>query len=283
MYQLSNRVAKSGNYPPDSMQAGRNLLLASTMEPVEAGLLDLLENAFYQSSNILVRHIAVGSGRALEIASNGRVDIVLTHAPKLEEQFIEEGWGLSKVPLMANDYILVGPSSDPAKLKFTENNSVTELFKKIAFSESPFISRGDQSGTYLREQEIWEAAGTNPAGNWYKVFSGVAGNLGILRMAAEISAYTLVDRASYLLAQSNESLTIYASKENISDGSGHSLLNNTFVLTLVNPERVPNVNYQDATIFAQWLQQEGKSIIAAFGTEKFGEPLFSLVEDNIIS
>lgn len=286
--RFSNKVANkpTRNHAPNekttnSMQAGRNLLLASTMEPVEAGLLDLLENTFYQFSNILVRHIAVGSGRALEIAREGRVDIVLTHAPKLEKQFMDEGWGFLKVPLMANDYVIVGPPADPANLKSANNKSATEIFKRIAFSKSIFLSRSDHSGTHLREQEIWEATGISHKGNWYQVSPGVAGNLGILRLAVEKGAYTLVDKASYLLAHNNENLKIYADKAYISDGNDHNLLDNIFALTLVNPKRVPSVNYQEATLFIQWLQQEGKNIIAGFGTEKFSEPLFTLVEDSI--
>jgi len=285
LHRFSNKIAKterqpSGEITTNSKKPSRNLLLASTMEPVEAGLLDLLESTFYQYSNILLRHIAVGSGRALEIAREGRVDIVLTHAPKLEEQFMSEGWGTKRVPLMDNDYILVGPLSDPAKLKSSNNKGVTELFKQIAFSKSNFLSRGDQSGTHLREQEIWENTGIVPVGNWYLVSPGVAGNLGILHLAAEKEAYTLVDKVSYLLARNNDNITIFASKENAISIRDQKLLNNIFALIVVNPERVPNVNYQDADIFVQWLQKEGKNIIAGFGDEKLGESLFTLVEDN---
>lgn len=280
--KFSNKIANpTEKQPSDEMaanpkQSERNLLLASTMEPVEAGLLDLLENTFYQKNNILVRHIALGSGRALEIARQGRVDITLTHAPKLEEEFMNEGWGLTKVPLMANDFIMVGPTSDPAKLEKAVNKSVPEIFKQIALSESSFISRGDHSGTHLREQEIWETTGIAPTGSWYYVAPGVAGNLGVLRMASENGAYTLVDRASYLLSNGNKNMKVYASKVNTSNIQDKKLLDNVFTLTLVNPERAPNVNHQDAALFVQWLQREGKKIIAGFGEEKFGEPLFTL-------
>lgn len=256
----------------------RHLLLASTKEPVETGLLDIIENAFYQSSNILVRHIAVGSGRALDIAREGRVDLVLTHAPELEEQFMEEGWGFVKTPLMANDFVVVGPSTDPAKVSSIVEDGVIEVFKGIAISRSNFISRGDQSGTHLREQEIWKAAGISPGGSWYHIFPGVAGNLGTLSLAAEKEAYTFVDKASYLLAHNNSNTTIYTGRDNnIKD---RELLKNIFVLILINQNRVPAVNHQDSLLFSRWLQQEGEKIIAGFGKEKFGEPLFYAVEEN---
>lgn len=249
----------------------RHLLLASTMEPVESGLLDFLEHSFFKSSSILVRHIAVGSGRALKLAREGRVDMVLTHAPELEEQFLNQGWGRMKIPLMANDFIVVGPASDPAGIGLVCSD-VLEAFKKIADSKSFFISRGDQSGTHLREQKIWEAAGVETNDSWHFVFPGIAGNLGALNMAAKKNAYTIVDRASYLLAR-NEYLIVYVNREH--SEKNHELLNNIFVLIPVNPDYVTGINDEEADHFIYWLRKEGKNIIENFGKEEFGSPLFS--------
>ncbi|MDO9534408.1 MAG: substrate-binding domain-containing protein [Bacillota bacterium] len=256
----------------------RHLLLASTMEPVETGLLDVLEGAFYQSSGVLVRHIALGSGRALQIAKSGRVDMALTHAPELEEEFMEEGWGESRFPVMANDFVLVGPVSDPAEIaKIDPSGGTKEAFRKVALSRSPFISRGDHSGTHLRELKIWESAGISPEGEWYLKSSGVVGNLGILRLALEKKAYTLVDRATFLLSRSFEKMIrIFTGTEEGNALTGE--LENIFSLTLVNPERIPTVNSEDALLFAGWIQgKEAQQVIAGFGQESFGRPLFSIV------
>lgn len=254
----------------------RHLLLASTMEPVETGLLDVLEGAFYQNAGVLVRHISLGSGRALQIAGTGRVDMALTHAPKLEEDFLKAGWGKAKFPIMSNDFVLVGPASDPAGITgMNASKGAKEAFRKIFLTKSPFISRSDYSGTHLREVKIWESAGISPEGKWYLSSTGVIGNLGVLSLALEKKAYTLVDRATYLLSRSKEkNMKIFVGTE-----EGNALpgeMENIFSLTLVNPERIFSVNYDDAVLFARWLQgDEAQGIIAGFGKEKFGRSLFS--------
>lgn len=255
----------------------RHLLLASTLEPIETGLLDVLEEAFFQTSGVLVRHIALGSGRALEIARKGRVDMVLTHAPKLEEKFMQEGWGKSRTPVMANDFVLAGPASDPAGItELDARGGVKEAFRQIALSRAPFVSRGDRSGTHLKELHIWESAGITPGGEWYIVSSGIVGNMGVLRLALEKQAYTLVDRATFLLSHSRDKMKIFMGTE-----EGNALpgeLENVFSLLLVNPERVPSVNFEDSLLFAQWIQEkEARQIISSFGKESFSRPLFSRV------
>lgn len=256
--------------------AEQHLLLASTMEPVETGLLDVLEEAFFQSSGILLRHIALGSGRALELAQKGRVDMALTHAPALEEEFMREGWGISIIPVMSNDFVLAGPKADPAGLaKLDQTGGVKKAFNRIAASRAPFISRGDRSGTHLKELHIWEGAGVEPAGDWYIVSSGIAGNLGILRLAREKQAFTLVDRATFLLSR-EDNMKIYMGKEEGTALTGE--LDNVFSLVLVNPQRMPTVNFQGALRFARWVQEaEARQIIEGFGRESFGRPLFSKV------
>ncbi len=268
------------NGTPKQVSSMRHLLLASTMEPVETGLLDLLEEAFYQSSGILVRHIAVGSGRALEIAREGRVDMVLTHAPELEERFIAEGWGKKRLPLMSNNFVIVGPRELSSQLELETN--LLEIFKQIARCNYPFISRGDESGTYLREQRIWKAANIEPALPWYQTTSGVAGNLGIINLAREKRAFALVDRASYLLSQVEGDLTLVADQETGERTKNQELLQNVFSLIPVAPEKAfktaPSQENKEleesSSLFIQWLQGEGKNIITSFGKKKFGSPLF---------
>lgn len=253
------------------------LLLATTMEPVETGLLDELESAFYRYKGIYVRHLAAGSGRALEIARGGRVDMALTHAPELEAEFMREGWGAHQVPIMSNGFVLVGPIDDPAGIgQAAGRRQAADLFQKIARAKAPFVSRGDHSGTHLREVEIWEKAGITPKGDGYLFYPGVSGNLGALRFAREKKAYMLTDLASYYLAHSEDEMKIYLD-------TGHAVceaeLENTFVLTLVNPEKVPAARYQDASHFARWLTKgEGKKIIENFGKDVYAKPLFIPVE-----
>ena len=269
--QKSDQLAKEGS-------TVRHILIASTMELVETGLLDVLEDVFFQSTGILVRHIALGSGRALEIAREGRVDLVITHAPELEEKFMEEGMGSWKIPLMSNHFALVGPSELIQEVKPENNSSPTgiiPIFQKIASSGLNFVSRGDQSGTHMREQKIWKTAGVNPPKEVYTVSSGVAGNLGILNLANEKRAFALVDRASYIIAQNKSHVDnleiVYGDAGNLHD---NELLCNIFVLITVNPECFSSVNYEDAISFARWLQWEGKEIVAGFGEDKFQAPLF---------
>lgn len=267
--------ASLGDIDNKNVSKERHLLLASTMEPVETGLLDVLEGAFFQTTGVLIRHIALGSGRALEIAREGRVDMVLTHAPEMEEKFMLEGWGKSKIPVMANDFVLTGPAFDPAGLKmFDRNGGVKEAFHQIALSHAPFVSRGDRSGTHLKELRIWESVGISPGGEWYIVSSGIVGNMGILRLALEKQAYTLVDRATFLLSRSQNKMHIFIGTEEGSAPPGE--LENVFSLILVNPERVPSVNFADALLFARWIQEkEAQQIISDFGKESFGRSLFS--------
>ncbi len=251
----------------------RYLLLATTMETVETGLMDFLEEAFLRASGILVRHISAGSGRALQIAREGRVDMVLSHAPTLEKAFMDEGWGIEMAPVMTNDFIIAGPLSDPAGLGVPPKPyGAAEALARIASAAVPFVSRGDSSGTHMRELEIWKQAGIVPAGGWYIKSSGVAGNLGALRLAREKEGYILVDRATFLVSRP-EAMGIFLPDGKIKGEGGG--LENIFVAILVNPERVPGAKLADARRFARWLQgREGQELISSFGRDSFGAPLF---------
>ncbi len=252
------------------------LLIASTMEPVETGLMDELETFFYKERGVFIRHLAAGSGRALEFARAGRVDMALTHAPALEKEFMQEGWGVYQYPIMTNDFIIIGPASDPARIgQIKKNVSVKEIFKRIASSESPFVSRGDHSGTNLREIEIWEKSGITPKGNWYLLYPGVAGNLGAIRFARENNAYIFTDRASYCLSHTDGFFKIFLEND---QNTYTKELSNVFVLTLVNPEKVASSRLDDAIKFARWLQREkGRKIIDTFGQKTYNRSLFTAV------
>jgi len=281
---FSNRTppCKASSFADETAEvafAGQHLLLASTMEPVETGLLDILEEAFFQSTGILVRHIALGSGRALELAKKGRVDMALTHAPALEEKFMREGWGISIFSVMSNDFVLIGPEVDTAGLKRLDYaNGVKEVFRCIAAAAAPFVSRGDRSGTHLKELQIWEEAGVTPGGDWYSVSSGIAGNMGVLRLAQRKIAYALVDRATFILSRSTDGMKIYRGNEEGTALQGE--LGNVFSLVLVNPQRVQTVNFEGALRFARWIREaQAIRIIEGFGRESYGRPLFINVSE----
>lgn len=278
--ELTDFLNRTGNIrhmpaQPTKEEEEKNfLLLASTMEPVETGLLDALEAAFFKERGIYVRHLAAGSGRALEIARGGRVDMVLTHAPGLEKVFMEEGWGAYQFPVMTNDFALVGPAADPAGVAgIKDNGSIAGTFRRIARAKTSFVTRGDHSGTHLRELEIWEKAGVSPSGDWYISYPGVAGNLGALRFARGKQAYMLTDMASYYLSHGEGDYRVFLD----TDSASCKDLENIFVLTLVNPEKVPSSRLKDASLFARWLLKEkGRKIITDFGRDTYEKPLFAI-------
>ncbi len=231
----------------------RPILLASTIGPAEVGILDRLEAAFHGATGLWVRHIAAGSGQALTIARGGRVDLVLAHAPDEEEQFIAEGWGLSRHPLMKNDFVLVGPPEDPAGVR--QAGSAAETMARIASAGALFLTRGDRSGTHCKELRLWEQAGVDPAGApWYRTFERGAQGSGVtLREADRLGAYTLVDQAT-LAAVRPVRLTVLFER----DGA----LENLFSLLALNPERLPYLNHTGARRFIAWATgPEGQAVI----------------------
>ncbi|HYG56768.1 MAG TPA: substrate-binding domain-containing protein [Symbiobacteriaceae bacterium] len=234
----------------------RPILLASTIGPVEVGLLDALEAAFHTATGLWVRHIAAGSGQALEIARAGRVDLVLTHSPAEEDRFISEGWGQSRHPLMRNDFVLCGPPGDPAGVRGSA--TCTEAMKRIAAAGAPFLSRADQSGTHMKELSLWAAAGVEPGGTWYRCYERGAQGSGITLRAAEAQgAYMLVDRAAYAAVAPARTSILW---------EGDPCMGNLFSLVTLNPERFLLANHEGARQFVAWATSaEGQAAIAAFG------------------
>jgi tungstate transport system substrate-binding protein len=248
-------------------QGSRFILLASTIGPIDSGIVDRLEDEFEKEIGIRVRHVGAGTGAALEIAKNGQVDVVLVHAKSLEEKFVKEGFGTERIDLMYNDFVIVGPPGDPAGIKGMK--VATEALKIISGKAVPFVSRGDRSGTHVAEMELWEKAGMKPSGSWYGVYEkGSEGNLPTLRYTDQKGAYTVIDRATYLALKDQIKLAILV--------EGDESLLNFISLIPVNPQKLPKVNYEDAMVFVKWLTfpEKGQKIIRDFGKDKYGSPLF---------
>ena len=235
--------------------------LSTTTSTENSGLLKALLPAFEAKTGIRVKVIAVGTGKALELGKNGDVDATLVHARQLEDKFVQEGWGTGRRDVMYNDFIVVGPVADPARVK--GGRDVIAAFGKIAASGARFISRGDNSGTDLMEKGYWQAAGSRPAGAAY-----VSAGLGmgeVLNMAAEMRAYTLTDRATYGAYKAKTGLAILV--------EGDRRMFNPYGIIAVNPARHPGVNYQGAKRLIDWITSpEGQARIAAF--RPAGEQLF---------
>jgi tungstate transport system substrate-binding protein len=216
---------------------------------------------FEQRFHLKVDVIPVGSGKALKLAENGDVDVVLSHAPELEEVFMKAGFGVNRRDVMYNDFVIVGPPSDPAHLR--DAGGVLNAPKRLAAAPAPFISRGDESGTHQKERELWRAAGITPSGPWYVVAGQGMG--ATLLMAIERRAYTLTDRATYLAYKQRDELLIVV--------QGDPLLFNPYTIIAVNPARYPHVQYVAAMELIAWLTSpEGQRLIG--GLTQDGEPLF---------
>lgn len=251
---------------PQLVQAEElRLRLATTTSTQDTGLLDALNPPFEQMMHIKVDVIAVGTGKALELGSRGDVDVVMVHARDAEDKFVAEGNGVNRRDVMYNDFVIVGPESDPAKIKGMTD--AAGALKKIAESQAIFVSRGDQSGTHQKELQIWKAQGIKPEGKWY-VEAG-QGMGPVLTMANEKLAYTVSDRGTYLKYVGDKKIGLKV----LSEG-GKDLLNPYGVIA-VNPAKCPSARYVYAMAYIGWVtSQEGQKIIRDFGVEKFGQPLF---------
>ncbi|MDX9715131.1 MAG: substrate-binding domain-containing protein [Dissulfurispiraceae bacterium] len=242
------------------------LKLASTIGPIDAGIVNALEDAYKQKTGIHIVHTAAGSGRALQLAETGEYDLVLVHAKTLEEKFIRDGFGTQRYDLMYNDFVILGPQSDPSGISMSDNAAAA--FRMIAKTQAPFITRGDNSGTHIKELEIWSMAKITPSGAWYIVSEhGSKSTASTLMDADSRQAYTIMDRATYITLKSKLKLRILVEKDEI--------LLNYMTLIPVNPAKFPKVNYKEAIRFIEWLQsREAQMIIRDFGRDKYNELLF---------
>ncbi len=249
------------------------LRLATTTSTYDSGLLDEIIPDFEEKTGARVDIIAVGTGQAIAIAKRGDVDVVLVHNRKMEEEFIDEGYGLVRYPLMYNDFILLGPRDDPAGVQGVP--LAASAMAMIADQAAEFASRGDDSGTHAREKSLWEQAGRSvePSGDWY--LSLGQGMAETLRFADERGAYTLSDRGTYLaLRDAYPHIVVVVGGETLMDNKDPSLLNPYSVIA-VNPDRHSGVNADLAEVFIEWLcSKETQGRIASYGLETVGQPLF---------
>jgi tungstate transport system substrate-binding protein len=242
----------------------KTLILATTTSTQDTGLLDVLIPIFEKQTGYFVKTIAVGSGQAMTMGQKGEADVLLVHSPAAEKKFMEDGFGVSRRLVMHNDFIIVGPAEDPAKIKGLK--SAGEAFKKIAAAQALFISRGDNSGTHAKEKDIWKVADVKYEGEkWYQQTGLGMGQT--LNVAAEKKAYTLADRGTYLAVAKTMKLDILV--------QGDAVLLNIYHVMEVNPQKWPKVNITAAKAFADFmLSKETQEIIKTYGVDKYGSPLF---------
>ncbi len=245
--------------------ANPNLILATTTSTQDSGLLDVLIPLFQNKTGYKVQTVAVGSGQAMEMGQQGNADVLLVHSPAAEQQFMQDGWGKDRELIMHNDFVIVGPASDPARIK---GLSSTDAFKAIAAAQAPFAARADKSGTSTKELGIWKKAGVDPSTEkpaWYIETGQGMGQT--LTIASEKGAYTLTDRATYLANKDKLQLEILSEKD-------PGLLNVYHVIT-VNPDKWPKVNHEGAIAFMKFMTDPAtQEVIGKFGLDKYGQQLF---------
>lgn len=247
-----------------SLAADDHIIVQSTTSTQNSGLFEHILPLFSQKTGIEVRVVAVGTGQALKNAQNGDGDVVLVHSQPDEEKFVADGWGVKRYPIMYNDYVIVGPADDPAKIAGLKQ--APAALKKIAETRAPFASRGDDSGTHKTELGLWRQAGVDPeaaSGSWYlETGSGMGATLNI---AVSKQAYALTDRATWLAFANKGDLKVLA--------EGDAKLFNQYGAILVNAAKHPKVKAKEGQAFIDWLRSsEGQAAIASFKID--GEQLF---------
>ncbi|MEE9305484.1 MAG: substrate-binding domain-containing protein [bacterium] len=246
---------------PSTGQCAERLKLATTTSTANSGLLEVLIPPFEKRFGLRVDVIPVGTGKALKLGRTGDVDVVLVHARAAEERFVAEGYGVNRRDVMYNDFVLLGPPADPAKLK--EVSTLHDAMRRLARGRAPFLSRGDDSGTHKKERKLWAAAGITPAGPWYLETGRGMGET--LIAASEKQGYVLSDRGTYLAMKPKLELEVVF--------EGDEALFNPYGIIAVNPARHPHTNYVMALAFIGWVTSpEGQRIIN--GYRKGGKTLF---------
>jgi tungstate transport system substrate-binding protein len=242
---------------------GRTVVLSTTTSTLDSGLLDVLIPLFETQTGLTVKPVSVGTGQALALAARGEADVALVHAPALEKTYVADGKLLNRRLVMYNDFIVIGPEADPAKIR-GEPRAAAAL-ARIAATGARFVSRGDKSGTHILEQALWKAAGVTPAAPWYiESGQGMGATLGI---ADDRRAYTLTDRGTYLAFSKRIALKTLV--------EGDRALFNVYSVMEVNPANGPRVNTSGGKAFADFmLAPATQAVIKTFGVEKFGQPLF---------
>ena len=240
-----------------------SLLLVSTTSTQDSGLLDVLLPAFTEKTGYNVQMVAVGSGQALKIGEEGNADVILLHSPAAEKEFMANGFGIDRRLVMHNDFVIVGPPSDPAQIR---GKTPVEALKEIFAAGVTFVSRGDESGTHVKELALWKNAELDPAEQDWYLETG-QGQGATLSIASEKGGYGLTDRGTFLAYKSNVDLEILV--------EGDPFLLNVYHVLTVNPDRWPNVNLEGAKAFADFVTSpEVQKTIGEFGAEEYGQPLF---------
>ena len=263
-------VMMTGCQKEDETVKNEEIILATTTSTKDSGLLDYLLPYFEEGSGYKVSVVSVGSGEAMTMGENGEADVLLVHSPAAEEEFVKNGHADEdgRKDVMYNDFVLIGPVSDPANIKTDAYNDALKAFKTLADEEMTFISRSDESGTHKKELEIWKAAGIEPSGDWY-VEAG-SGMGAVLEMANEELAYTLSDRATWLNLDLDEDLMI------VSENDPSGVLYNQYGVICVNPDKNEAINHEGAKAFANWLlSSETQELIGEYGLEEYGKALFT--------
>ncbi len=242
----------------------RDIIFATTTSTQDTGLLDVLIPVFEKKTGFRVKTIAVGSGQAMAMGERGEADVLLAHSPEDEVKFIEQGFGVNRRIVMHNDFVILGPKDDPAKIRGLK--SAAEAFRKIAASKSLFVSRGDRSGTHVMEQKLWSKAGINPEGKkWYQQTGLGMGQT--LAVVVEKRGYTLCDRATFLSQKNKVDVVVLA--------EGDAALLNIYHVIEVNRKRFPRINAEGGKAFADfWVAPDTQKMIRDFGIKKYGDILF---------
>ena len=245
--------------------ANPNIILATTTSTQDSGLLDVLVPMFEEQTGYVVQTVAVGTGEALKMGEEGNADVLLVHAPSSEVALMDAGFGKDRMLVMHNDYIIVGPAADPAAIK---GLGPKDAFLAIYNAGANFVSRGDDSGTHKKEVSFWKKAEKDPAAEKPEWFIETGQGMGAsLTVASEKGAYILTDRATYLANKDNLELEILL--------EGNNAFLNVYHVITVNPEKWSAVNYDGAMAFAKFITDPAtQAVIAEFGVEKFGQPLF---------
>jgi tungstate transport system substrate-binding protein len=244
-------------------ESNKNVILSTTTSTQDSGLLDVLIPLFEKQTGYSVKTISVGTGQALALAAKGDADVALVHAPSLEQKYVAEGKLLNRRLVMYNDFVIIGPKEDPAKIKSAK--TALAALKLIEQSKSPFVSRGDSSGTHTLEKSLWKSAGIEPKGSWYtEAGQGMGATLGI---ANERNAYAITDRGTLLALAKRVNLPILI--------EGDKLLLNIYSVMEVNPANGPRINAAGGKAFADFMvSPDAQNAIKTFGVDKFGQALF---------
>jgi tungstate transport system substrate-binding protein len=244
----------------------KTIILATTTSTQDSGLLDVLVPIFEKQTGYFVKTISVGSGQAMKMGERGEADVLLVHSPEAEKDFMAHNYGINRKLVMHNDFLILGPHSDPARIRGTK--TAAEAFRKIAQHGALFLSRGDNSGTHAKEKGLWKAAALNPSGQkWYQQTGLGMGET--LNVASEKNGYLLSDRGTYLALNKKRRLGLEILV------AGEPKLLNIYHVIEVNPAKWPKVNSAGAKAFSDFMvSKRTQDIVGHFGTKEFGAPLF---------